>query len=344
MTDGKPDPATFYDRISERSLLPLWVNTKNFVPWEPAPSYDAALWKYPELRALLMEAGGIVTPEEASRRVLVLQNPALDGYQGTTRTLYACLQLILPGESAPEHRHTQSALRLIMEGEGAVTTVDGERIPMAPGDFIVTPSWTWHGHRHDGGTPMIWLDGLDNGLMAMLDTTFFEPGRAEGVANAAPRAEGDNEARWGAAMRPFAGTVSGATSPLVRYAYKDARAALGRLRDAGDADPCHGHRMEFVNPATGAAAMPTMTTTLMLLERGFDGRPYRSTDGVVFAVVEGEGETVVGGRTLRWEAHDVFVVPSWAEHSHRAAAESVLFSFSDRVVQQKLGVWREARG
>ncbi len=333
----------FYDRIAARSLLPLWVNTKNFVPWEPTPPYDPAVWNYGELREFLLEAGGIVTAEEASRRVLVLQNPALDGYQGTTRSLYACLQLILPGETAPEHRHTQSALRLILEGEGAFTTVEGERIPMERGDFIVTPSWTWHGHRHEGSEPMIWLDGLDNGLMAILDTTFFEPGRPDGTSAAAPRPDGDNEARWGASMRPFGAMPDRPASPLVRYAYGETRDALARLARAGTIDPCRGYCMEFLNPATGAAAMPTMTTLSTLLPEGFAGKPIRSTDGVVFVAIEGDGEAEVGNRLLRWGPRDVFVIPAWARYRLRAATESVLFGFSDRVVQQKLGVWREAR-
>lgn len=343
MADRPADPNSYYDRIAERHVLPLWVDTKNFVPWTPAPPYEPALWKYAELRPLLMEAGEVVTAEEASRRVLVLQNPALDGFQGTTRSLYACLQLILPGESAPEHRHTQSALRLILEGEGAYTTVDGERIPMAPGDFIITPSWTWHGHGHAGDAPMIWLDGLDNGLMAQLDTTFFEPGRPV-AGNAEPRPPGDNCARWGATMRPMGATHDAATSPLLRYPYADAREALERIGRAGEADPCHGFRLEYVNPATGGAAMPTMTTTLMLLEAGFRGAPYRSTDGTIFVVIEGTGSTEIGGRRFDWGPHDVLVVPGWTPHRHEADADAVLFSFSDRVVQQKLGVWREERG
>ncbi len=348
MAKDRPDPAKsrgdYYDRLAARHVLPLWVDTAKFVPWEPAPPYDPALWKYADMRALLMEAGGIVTPEEASRRVLVLQNPALDGFQGTTRSLYACLQLILPGETAPEHRHTQSALRLIVEGEGAYTTVDGERIPMEAGDFIITPSWAWHGHGHDGAAPMVWLDGLDNGLMAQLDTTFFEPGRPDGEPNAAPRPAGDNAARWGGSMRPLTDPANGATSPLVRYPYAEARARLASLAAAGEIDACHGYRMEYVNPATGGAAMPTMTTTLMHLPAGFESAPYRSTDGTVFCAIEGEGRTDVGGETLAWGEHDVFVVPSWAEHRHMASSDAVLFSFSDRVVQQKLGVWREGRG
>jgi gentisate 1,2-dioxygenase len=230
-----------------------------------------------------------------------------------------------------------------MEGEGAFTTVDGERIAMAPGDFIITPSWTWHGHGHDGDGPMIWLDGLDNGLMAQLDTTFFEPGRGDGEPNAAPRPAGDNRARWGAVMRPVTDTATGATSPLLSYPYAQTRDALESMRRAGGADACHGYRMEYVNPATGEAAMPTMTTTIMLLEAGFDGAPYRSTDGTVFTVLEGEGETVIGDTVLSWAPRDVFVVPSWAEHRHLASSDSVVFTFSDRVVQQKLGVWREAR-
>lgn len=343
MATERPDPGSYYDRLTARHVLPLWVDTKNFVPWEPAPPYDPALWKYDELRALLMEAGGIVTPEEASRRVLVLQNPALDGFQGTTRSLYACLQLILPGETAPEHRHTQSALRLILEGKGAYTTVDSERIPMAPGDFIITPSWAWHGHAHDGSEPMIWLDGLDNGLMAQLDTTFFEPGRPDGIANVPARADGDNRARWGGNMRPFAPPAGGATSPLVRYPYAEARDALTRLQQSGETDACHGYRMEYVNPQTGGAAMPTITTSLTMLPKGFDGATYRATEGTVFAVVEGRGRTVIGDDAFEWGPRDVFVVPSWMSHRHIADDEAVLFAFSDRVVQQKLGVWREAR-
>ncbi|MFT5485763.1 MAG: gentisate 1,2-dioxygenase [Paracoccaceae bacterium] len=333
MAPAPPKPGTYYDRIAASHVLPLWVDTGQYVPREPAPSYDPALWKYEDIRPLLVEAGGVVTPEEASRRVLVLQNPALSGFQGTTRSLYACLQLILPGEQAPEHRHTQSALRLVFEGEGGITTVDGGQVKMMPGDFIITPSWAWHGHTHEGDTPMIWLDGLDNGLMAQLDTTFFEPGRA-----AVPDV-GLSEVSVGE-KDPEIPTGDGR---VLRYPYDTARENLEILRKITDVDSRHGYRMEYLNPADGRPAMPTMTTMLMLLDRGFNGQPYRCTDGTIFAVLEGEGETTIGGETFGWQSHDVFVVPSWVEYAHRAGPDSVLFSFSDRVVQQKLGVWREAK-
>ncbi len=106
--------------------------------------------------------------------MLILENPALRGQSAITQSLYAGLQLILPGEVAPSHRHTQSALRFIVEGSGAYTAVDGERTTMRPGDFIITPSWTWHDHGHDGTGPVIWLDGLDIPMIRFFDAGFAE--------------------------------------------------------------------------------------------------------------------------------------------------------------------------
>jgi gentisate 1,2-dioxygenase len=68
--------------------------------------------------------------------------------------MYAGLQRVLPGEVAPAHRHTQSALRWVVDGEGAYTAVDGERVTMAPGDFIITPMLTWHDHGNPGDQPV----------------------------------------------------------------------------------------------------------------------------------------------------------------------------------------------
>ena len=90
--------------------------------------------------------------------------------------------------------------------------------------------------------------------------------------------------------------------------------------------------------------MPTIGTFIQMLPRGFDSQPYRSTDAAVYVCVEGKGETRIGDTVLHWEPRDIFVVPGWIPHTHRAQSESVLFSFSDRPVQQMLGLWREARG
>jgi len=331
----------FYERIGPLSLAPLWEALHQLVPSQPSPKYVPAHWDYDKVRPFLMEAGSLITAKEAVRRVLILENPEMPGSSFITPSLFAGLQLILPGEIAPSHRHTQSALRFIIEGEGAYTAVDGERTTMRPGDFVITPSWTWHDHGNETGQPMVWLDGLDLALVDLLNAVFFEPYGEERFPQARP--EGDSDARFASGLLPIDYACRGATSPILNYSYERTREALEGMSRSGGADRCHGYKMRYVNPGTGDWAMPTIGTAMQLLPRGFTGAPYRSSDSTVFVAVEGSGCTVVGGEAFRWRKHDVFIVPSWREYRHEAADESTLFSFSDRPVQEKLGLWRERR-
>src|SRR3984893_8052568 len=156
-----PQRQQFYERIAPANLAPLWENLHRMVTPEPHPTAVPAIWRYRDVRPYLMESGGLITAQEATRRVLMLMNPGLGGEASITGSLFAGLQLIMPGEIAPAHRHSQSALRFIIEGHGAYTAVDGERTAMQPGDFVITPSWTWHDHGNETSEPMVWLDGLD---------------------------------------------------------------------------------------------------------------------------------------------------------------------------------------
>src|SRR5579884_1863338 len=337
-----PERQAFYDRIAPANLSPLWEQLHNLVTPEPRPACLPAIWRYREVRPFLMQAGTLITAQEATRRVLMLMNPGLNGEASITGSLFAGLQMILPGEVAPAHRHTQSALCFIIEGHGASTAVDGERTAMQPGDFVITPSWTWHDHGNDTGEPMVWLDGLDIQIVNLLGASFAEgyPADTQPVA----RPEGDSLARYGNNLLPVDWTPQVKTSPVFNYPYARSREALATLSRNGEPDPYHGHKMRYVNPASGDFAMPTIGTFIQLLPAGFATQPYRSTDGTVYVAVEGEGETRVGDAVLRWQPRDIFAVPSWMPHRHSAACESVLFSFSDRPVQEKLGLWREARG
>jgi len=274
--------------------------------------------------------------------VLILENPGLRGQAAITHTLYAGLQLILPGEVAPSHRHTQSALRFIVEGDGAYTAVDGEKTTMRPGDFVITPSWTWHDHGNDSAEPMVWLDGLDIPLVRMLDAGFAENDAADSQALSRP--EGDALARYGTGLLPLGYEAKGRTSPVFNYPYARTREALETMRRANEWDACHGIKMTYTNPATGFYAMPTIGAFIQLLPKGFASAPYRSTDGTVFAVVEGKGRSTIGDKTFDWGPRDLFVAPSWAWQKHEAGSDAVLFSFSDRPVQHVLGLWREQRG
>ncbi len=344
------DRKAFYDAIRQQHMTPLWEVLHALVPQQPATPCAAALWKYDQVRPYLMQAGQLITAEEAVRRVLILENPALPGQSCITQSLYAGLQLILPGEVAPSHRHTQSALRFIVEGQGAYTAVDGERASMRPGDFIITPSWTWHDHGHEGtleaGEPVVWLDGLDIPMLR-----FFDAGFAENHAQQSQpltRAEGTSYQRYGANMLPVRYDAPfGQTSPIFSYPYERTRDALHALERQAPVDDWDGVKLRYVNPATGGSPMPTMATFMQRLPAGFSGRPYRQTDGAVFSVVEGDGSVMVERdgqqQTFDFSARDHFVIPSWHTARLSSAQGCVLFSFSDRPVHQALGIHKEER-
>jgi gentisate 1,2-dioxygenase len=333
------DRQAFYRRIDEHHLTPLWEVMGALVPREPASPCVPALWPYDVVREFLMESGRLISAREAERRVLVLENPGLRGASSITHTLYAGLQLILPGEVAPSHRHTQSALRFVVEGEGAYTAVDGERVTMHPGDFIITPSWTFHDHGNPGAEPVVWLDGLDIPMVAFFDAGFAErhPEEVQPVA----KPEGDALARYGATLLPLEYEARSLTTPVFSYPYARSREALETLRRAEPWHACHGLKLQYANPASGGYPMPTIAAFLQLVPAGFAGKPHRSTDGTVYCVVQGRGRSKVGNRVFEWGPRDIFVVPSWCTASHEAREDAVLFSFSDRPVQKAMGLWRE---
>jgi len=333
--------AEFYRRMDKDNLTPLWEVLHNLVP--PAPNSPAipAYWNYKAIRPYIEESGRIITAKEAIRRVLILENPGMRGSSSITRSLYCGLQLILPGEIAPSHRHTQSALRFIVEGAGAYTAVDGERVTMHPGDFIITPPWTWHDHGNPGDEPVVWMDGLDIPMVSFFTAQFAEnyPEDVQPVT----RSEGDAQARYGANMVPLGPLPTGKTSPVFSYPYARSREVLETLAREGDPDPCHGWKMQFINPLSGGFAMPTIGSFIQLVPKGLRTRPYRSTDGTVYSVVEGRGRARIGEASFGFEPRDSFVVPSWYPFEIEATETCVLFSYSDRPAQAALGLWREQR-
>jgi gentisate 1,2-dioxygenase len=329
----------YYKRIAAKNLTPLWEMLSALVPERPQSPCVPHLWRYDEIRPWLMESGTLITAKEAVRRVLILENPGLPGSSAITQSLYAGLQLILPGEVAPSHRHTQSALRLIVEGSGAYTAVEGERATMHPGDFIITPSWTWHDHGNPASGPVVWLDGLDIPLVRFFDCGFAENDTQE--SQPVRRADGDALARYGNNLLPVDYEPRGLSSPVFAYPFARTRETLEHLRRSEAPHPAHGHKMQFINPATGGFAMPTIAAFIQLLPAGFAGRAWRGTDGTVFHVIEGRGSARIAGKDYAFGPRDTFVVPSWQPCNLAASADTVLFSFSDRPVQRALGLWRE---
>jgi len=338
-----PEREAFYRDIAVHHMTPLWEVFTGMITPEPRSDCRPVLWRYRDIRPAVIRAGELISAEEAERRVLVLENPGLKGTSGVTTSLYAGIQLVNPGEIAPAHRHSQSALRFIIEGEGGYTAVGEERTIMHEGDFVITPSWAWHAHGNEGDGPVIWLDGLDIPMVSLLDASFMEFG--EDKEHPTPRPTGDALARYGSGLLPVDHEAPrGRASPVFNYPYARTREALEQMRRLEEWDPCHGLKLKYVNPETGDYAMPSIGTFIQLLPKGFASAQYRSSDATVFHVIEGEGRVTIAEESFAWTAKDTFVVPSWHPYRFEAAGDAVLFSFSDRPVQQKLGIWREDRG
>ena len=334
----------FYQRARGQNLAPLWRVLHGLVTETPAPRCVPALWRYADVRPYVMESCQQISTEEAERRVMVLENPGLPGQSRITQSLFAGLQIILPGEIAPAHRHTASALRFIIEGRNAFTAVAGEKTMMLPGDFVITPSWTWHDHGNQGDAPMVWLDGLDMHIVNLLAASFREG--YGGQDQALDRPEGAAMAEVGSNLLPVDQAYGSLTSPIFNYPYARTREALDKLARFRAINDWHGHKMRYINPVNGGWAMPTLATWMQLLPQGFASRPYRSTDSTVYTVVEGHGSSQIVDSVFDWSPHDIFVVPSWMTLQHRCGADTgdaVLFSYSDRAVQDKLDLFREQR-
>ncbi|MEL6793080.1 MAG: gentisate 1,2-dioxygenase [Pseudomonadota bacterium] len=332
----------FYDSIEPEAMRALWSVMSSIITPEPKSDCVPHLWRYDDVRARMIEAADLITAKEAERRVLILENPGLKGSSKVTTSLYCGVQCVMPGEVAPAHRHTQSALRFVLESAGGFTAVGGEKTEMRYGDFVTTPNWEWHDHGNTSEAPIFWLDGLDIPVVQFFDASFAEGLGQDQQEVTTPT--GDSLARYGANMLPVGYEKATPTSPIFNYPYDRSREALERMRAAEEWDPCHGLKMKYVNPVDGGWAMPTMGVCLQLLPKDFVTSPYRSTDATIFVGVEGRGRTRIGDEVFDWGPRDVFVIPSWREVVHEVEEDAVLFSYSDRPAQEKLGLFREVRG
>ncbi len=331
-----------YDEMRPASLAPLWEVLASLVTPEPTSAVVAHKWSFDDARDYLMRAGDLISAAQAERRVLILENPGLPGASRITNSLYAGLQLILPGEVAPCHRHTQCALRFVMEGDGAFTAVDGEKAVMRPFDLVLTPGGQWHDHGNPSDKPMIWLDGLDIPTVSHFDASFSE--KLGEDAHPETVQPGDTSSRYGHNLRPMRGSSADrrpAHQPLFHYPYADWRPALDRLAAASAPDPHLGHALEFTNPADGGSIMPTISAHVRLLPQGFKTQPRRSTDASIYVVVEGSGKAWLNDQPTTLAPRDILVVPSWTTLRFDAEDTLVLFGYSDRACQEKLNLYRE---
>ncbi len=333
---GAPVAPDFLAEMAECAVLPLWDRYHELLKPEPCAPDPPFQWRWDALQGLIARAARDVSMKDAERRVLMLANPAFDGKATTTTNLFAGIQILEPGELARPHRHTASAMRLVIESECGATVVNGHDCPMAPGDLILTPNWAWHAHHNHGNTRVVWLDGLDLPLAAHLGAIFAEGGDPDASKPNAPFYDDPAFAQGG--LMPVGGGGEAPHSPMFRYPWTSVAATFDAMAPAADGS----RTLRYTNPADGGPVMPTMDCYAMRLGRGRPTRRYRTTANAVCLAVDGEGTTVVGGKSISWRKHDVFTLPHWNWISHTAASERAhLFLFTDREVLRRAALLRE---
>jgi gentisate 1,2-dioxygenase len=346
LPDGKEDirvPANdSLDRLDQdmakKSLDGFW-RVRLSVPPEPTTNVKPFLWKWEDCYESLVRAGKLVSPEDCDRRVVRLVNPGIEDRRGiTTHTLQLGLQSVHPGEHAASHRHMVVALRFVVKGAGAFTTIEGQKCVMAEGDLILNPRFCWHDHTNHGSEPVVWLDGLDTPLIASLQQKAFQ-------VSPDPVQPIDIESDKVTALFGLARSTVPVKNQLIHYKWKDTYPALKALQASGaEASPYDGYILEYRNPVTGGPTLPSIQCAIQLLERSKQTVAHRHTSTTIYHAFSGSGTTFIGGQPFDWKKGDSFVVPLWYPHYHvnrSDSEEALLFSMSDAPVLKPLELYRE---
>lgn len=329
-------PQDYRDALAEAGVAPLWPMMRNVLPHgAPRPVTQPGFWRYAALRPLLLRAGDLTPVEKAERRVLVLSDPGRGmGAMQATASIYLGMQLLLPGEVAPAHVHTPSATRIIVEGTGGYTVVDGERLPMEEGDLVLTPGGDWHDHGHDGQGPVVWLDALDLPVFVQLEGSYAIEGPLQSPRN---RPDASLVEYRAAGLVPSRARNQARRYPMTRYPWVRTESVLREIAKYNDGPA----EVDYVNPETGADVLPVLGFTAMMLAAGQADHPPLRSMSQAFHVIKGRGRSVIDGRVIDWSAKDTFTAPPFAAIDHQAEEESFLIRIHDRPLQDKLGYYEE---
>jgi len=339
-----------YEAFDAANLSPLWTQRAGLMPQTPQPDAVPMLWPWSTLYPLAARAGELVpVGRGGERRAIALANPGLSGTAYATPTLWCAIQYLGPREEAPAHRHTQTAFRFVVEGEGVWTNVEGDPVAMTRGDLLLTPGMHFHEHHNTTDHAMAWIDGLDIPLVRQLDAGFFEFGPDRLSTRQTP-AVSRNERLWGhPGLAPLGMSDSGArarSSPLMAYRWAHTDAALAaqlELADAGYpgvAGPGHA-AVRFTNPATGGDCLSTIRCEMHRLQAGASTVTSRVAGSAVWQVFSGTGQVSVGAERYEVGTGDLFAVPSWAPLRIESADGLDAFRFSDDPVFEALGLARK---
>ena len=339
-----PELVAYYEQLAKLETAALWTVANKIEPWAPRSQSVPVVWRYKELRELVLKSAELVSPEDAGRRVIYLNNPGRRDVAAAVGWLYSGLQVMGAGELASAHKHSHSALRFIMEGQGAFTVVDGHKMTLGPNDFVLTPNGTWHEHGVAAeGSTCIWQDGLDIPLVNAFEAGFYAV--HSDLNQQVTHPVDDTSAIWGGnALRPQFSGWSKPYSPLFKYEWEPTYEALRRYAKVSAGSPYDGVLLEYTNPVTGGSVMPTIGASMQLLRPGEHTQAHRHTGSYIYQVAKGSGFSIIDGKRYDWTERDIFCVPSWAMHEHANLSsndDACLFCFNDLPVMRSLALYRE---
>lgn len=333
-------PADYFQSLVSQNTMPLWPSLRSVLPYNiPARRTRPVMWRYADVRPNLIRAGELTPIEKAERRVLVLCNPGLglENMQATA-SIYIGMQLILPGETAPNHRHTPSAVRFVIEGRGGFTMVSGEKLPMEKGDLILTPPGLWHEHGHEGTGPVIWLDALDLPLIYGIDASYC----IEGKSQTASRETGKCNAqfRQGGVIPYHSLDARPSRYPLLRFPWQEVRQSLNALASVTAKDTLV--QVAYVNPETGQECLPTLGFSAIMLRPGEEIHLAKRSASAVMHGVEGAGTAEIDDISHSFVEADTIAVPTHAEVTLSNASgkePAYVFMVDDAPLHRKLGIY-----
>ncbi|OGQ78721.1 MAG: hypothetical protein A3F90_06130 [Deltaproteobacteria bacterium RIFCSPLOWO2_12_FULL_60_19] len=324
--------------LEEKNLVGYWnIVRGRGDDYEPKSSFEPCMWKWKDVSAAIDRAGETLGLEDSFRRFIAFRTPALK--MTTTHTMLMGAQLVKPGEIAKAHRHVMGAIRFVIRGGGAQTTVNGEPFPMEPGDLITTPGLTWHDHYNGSAKPIIWLDGADGPFLRFLEAAFGERYEKDQQPQSRPVSMSTFEL---AAARPSWVSAKSIQPPPYRYRWEETEKTLSALGER-PGDPYDGILLRYVDPLNGGPTLPTVSCEMQMLRPGESTKEHRHTSSAIYHVFRGKGFTVIDGERHEWETGDSFTVPLWRWHSHGNSGRepAMLFGMNDRPILDAFGFYRE---
>lgn len=306
-----------HGKLKSLNLTPAWPLFNQLLPLKrPTQRTKTTVWQYKDIRENLILSSKVVPIESAQRRVMVLSNPGFgENAIRTTACLYGGIQLILPGERAPNHKHSHTATRLIIEGEGGIAIIDGKEHKMNKGDLIITPPWFWHEHFNTKDSPVLWLDILDLPIVEEFDISF---GEIEETGN-------ENQPLPCQTFRfPWEET-------------KENLLNLGKNIEIGKSV-----RINYVDPKTHQSAVKTIGLSALMVRPNETIEIQESYVSSIMHIIEGHISIKVNEESYEVKASDTLSVPRYANVTLTNQSNTHVFIFiaDDSHTLTNLGIFQ----